>query len=128
MNTSSSVASRPVGERGAFQTNHLESLTLPSRYVAGHWTGIPEVGFALTESGRETILGGRLLEARGAGLVFGLDVEGRRHESSVDDLGAEHRIGLGFGWRLEGARREDLEFHVEVLPESRIGLRLTVRW
>ncbi len=60
--------------------------------------------------------------------MFGLDVEGRRHESSVDDRGAEHRFGLGFGWRLEGARREDLEFRVEVLPESRIGLRLTVRW
>ena len=28
----SSMNMRPVGERGAFRTNHLESLTLPSRY------------------------------------------------------------------------------------------------
>lgn len=32
MTDSFSIAERPVGERGAFQTNHLESPTLPSRY------------------------------------------------------------------------------------------------
>ena len=60
--------------------------------------------------GRETILGGRLLEARGAGVVFGLDVERRR--------------------------REDLEPRIEALrllpanddPENRIGVELPARW
>ena len=42
----------------------------------GSWTGVPELGFGLTETGREYIHAWRLVEARSAGLVFGLDVEG----------------------------------------------------
>ena len=71
-----------------------------------------------------------------AGLVFGLDVEGRRRESAVDETEPEHRIGLGLGWALVKARREDLKLRFEaslLLPanddaESRIGVRLTARW
>ena len=102
----------------------------------GRWTGVPEVGFGRTGTGRETILGGRLLEVRDAGLVFGLDVEGRRRESAAADLAAEHRIGLGAGWKLAGARRHDLELRLEALrllpagddPENRVGVSLTARW
>ena len=102
----------------------------------GGWTGVPEVGFGLTETGREYIHAWRLLETRDAGLVFGLDVEGARWESAVDETEPEHRVGLGFGWELKGARREDLELRFEASrllpanddPESRIGVRLTARW
>ena len=87
----------------------------------GRYTGVPGVGFGVTETGREMILGGRLLDARRSGLVFGLDVEGRRRESSVDDRDLVHRISLGFGWELTGARREDLELRFETarrLPDN----------
>ena len=102
----------------------------------GSWTGVPEFGLGLTETGREYIHAWRLLEARDAGLVFGLDVEGRRRESAVDERDAEHRVGLGVGWELVGARREDLELRLEASrllpanddPESRMGVRLTARW
>ena len=32
MNKPFTVTAPPAGERGAFDTNHLESVTLPSRY------------------------------------------------------------------------------------------------
>ena len=48
----------------------------------------------------------------------------------------EHRLGLGFGWRLEGSRRERFELRFEGARanapnddgESRIGLRITASW
>ena len=94
---------------------------------------MPEVGFGLTEASREYVHAWRLLEARDAGLVFGLDVEGRRRESTVDETEPEHRVGLGLGWELVGARREDLKLRLEASrllpandnPESRMGVRLT---
>ena len=102
----------------------------------GGWTGIPEVGFGLTETGRETLLGGRLLEARGAGLVFSLDVEGVRNEKLDADAEPEHRVGLGFGWELLSSRRENLRLRLEALrvlpanddPENRVGVSVTARW
>ena len=102
----------------------------------GGWTGLPEVGFGLTEASREYIHAWRLLEARDAGLVFGLDVEGVRNEKLDGDAAPEHRVGLGLGWELVGARREDLELRLEASrllpandnPENRIGVRLTARW
>ncbi len=102
----------------------------------GRYTGVPEVGFGLTETGREMILGGRLLDARRSGLVFGLDIEGRRRESTEDDRDLVHRIGLGLGWELTGARREDLELRFETArrlpahgdPDNRITVKLTARW
>ena len=102
----------------------------------GGWTGVPEVGFGLTETGREYIHAWRLLEARDAGLVFGLDVEGVRNEKLAGDAAPEHRVGLGLGWELAGARREDLALRLEASrllpandnPENHIGVRLTARW
>ena len=102
----------------------------------GGWTGVPEVGLGLTETEREYIHAWRLLEARDAGLVFGLDVEGVRNEKLDGDAAPEHRVGLGLGWGLVGARREDLEVRLEASrllpandnPENRIGVRLAARW
>ena len=105
--------------------------------LGGGWTGVPELGLGWSESARETVFGARLLEARGAGLAFGLDVEGRRVESVAGGEAApEHRLGLGFGWRLEGARRGSFEVRFEgarvepgdEAPGHEVGLRLTARW
>ena len=97
---------------------------------------MPELGLGLTETGREYIHAWRLLEARDAGLAFGLDVKGVRTERLDSDAEPEHRVGLGLGWELVGARREDLELRIEASrllpandnPENRIGVRLTARW
>ena len=102
----------------------------------GGWTGVPEFGLGLTEASREYIHAWRLLEARDAGLVFGLDVEGVRNEKLDGDAAPGHRVGLGFGWELAGARREDLALRIEASrlqpanedPESRIGVRFSARW
>ena len=102
----------------------------------GSWTGVPEFGLGLTETAREYIHAWRLQEARDAGLVFGLDVEGARHEKPDGDAAPEHRFGLGLGWEVVGARREDLALRLEVSrllpandnPESLIGVRATARW
>ena len=80
--------------------------------------------------------GARRVEERDAGLAFGLDVEGRRRESAADDRAVEHRIGLGAGWKLVGADRQDLKLGIEDSrllpandnPENRIGIGLTARW
>ena len=102
----------------------------------GGWTGVPEVGLGLTETGREYIHAWRLLEARDAGLVFGLDIEGVRNEKLDGDAAPEHRVGLGLGWELVGARREELKLRLDASrllpanddPESHIGVKLTARW
>ena len=102
----------------------------------GGWMAVPEVGFGLTETNREYTHAWRLLEARDAGLVFGLDVEGVRNGKLDGDAGSEHRVGLGLGWELAGARRENLELRLEASrllpandnPENRIGVRLAARW
>ena len=104
--------------------------------LGGSWTGVPEVGFGLTEASREYIHAWRLQEARETGLVFGLDVEGARNERLDGDAAPEHRVGLGLGWELAGARREDLALRLEASrllpandnPENHIGVRLTARW
>ena len=104
----------------------------------GRYTGTPAIGFGLMETGREYIHSWRLAEARSEGFVFGLDAEGARRESVTDDGGPEYRIELGLGWRLEGARREDLALRFQTsrqnaanddrAPEDRIGLRMSARW
>ena len=102
----------------------------------GGWTGVPEFGLGLTETSREYIHAWRLLEARDAGLVFGLDVEGVRNERLDGEAAPGHRVGLGFGWELVGAGAEDLALRIEASrllpanddPESRLGVRLTARW
>ena len=102
----------------------------------GRYTGIPEFGLGLTETSREYILGWRLLQAPRPGLVFGLDVEGARRETLGGDDEPEHRLGLGLGWRLEGAPHGDLEFRLEASrldtadddAEHRVGFTVTARW
>ena len=67
--------------------------------------------------------------------MFGLDVEGARHERLDGDAAPEHRVGLGLGWELVGARRGNLDLRFEASrllpahddPENRIGVRLTAR-
>ncbi len=104
----------------------------------GGFTGTPELRLGFSESGRETVLGWRLAEARSAGLAFGLDVEAARRESVAgDDAAPGHRLGLGFGWRLESRGPERFELRLEGsrlenagggADEHRIGVRLTARW
>ena len=126
-----------AAEEDALARRRLEArLGYGFALFGGGWTGVPEVGFALSGTGRETVLGWRLLEARGAGLAFGLDVEGARVERTVNDTAPEHRVGLGLGWRLEGAGREDFEVRFEAsrrepgdgAPVHEVGLRLIARW
>ena len=135
---------RPESARalGAADEDALSRRRLEARLGYGFavfgagWTGTPELGLGWSDTVRETVLGWRLAEVRRAGLVFGLDVEGARRESALDEHAVEHRVGLGFGWELAGARREDLELPFEAsrvlpgddAPESRIGVRLTARW
>ena len=104
----------------------------------GGWTGTPELGLGWSESERETVLGWRLAQARSAGLVFGLDVEGARRKAFTRDAAPEHRLGVGFGWRLAGRGQERFEVRMEGAralsangdrePEDRIGVKLTARW
>ena len=126
-----------AAEEDALARRRLEArLGYGFALLGGDWTGVPEVGFALSGTGRETVLGWRLLEARGAGLVFGLDVEGARVERAAEGAAPEHRLGLGFGWRIAGARRESFEVRFEGArvepgdgaPAHEVGLRLTARW
>ena len=102
------------------------------------WTGTPEVGFSLSESRRETVLGWRLSEERRAGLVFGLGLEGARSEAVGGDAEPSHRLGFTLGWRLEGASPVTLELgfegerHIAANddggPGDRLGFKATARW
>ena len=103
----------------------------------GRYTATPEIRFGFSDTARETILGWRLAEERSAGLAFGVDIEGARHERVAGDAAPEHRLGLGFGWRLKGSgpERFDLRFEGARLdaanddaPEYRLGVRMTARW
>ena len=104
----------------------------------GRYTGTPSLGLSLTDTHREAKLGWRLAEARRAGLVFDLGVEGARRERAAGDGGPEHQLGLGFGWRLEGADAERFELRFEgarvdaandaASPELRVGVKLEARW
>ena len=121
----------------------LEGRTLEAKLGYGfaafgeRFTSTPSLGLSLTDTHRETVLGWRLGEARTRGLVFGLDVEGARGGSAAGDDGREHRLGLGFGWRLEGAGPERFALRFEGVrvdaandggPEHRLGVNLTATW
>ena len=79
-----------------------------------------------------------MAEAASAGLVLGLDVEAARLERVAGDAAAEHRLVLGFGWRLEGAPASAVAFETRLEAshhdysndgaEHRIVLTLTARW
>jgi len=100
----------------------------------------PALGFGLTEAEREVSHSWRLAEARGDGLVFGLDIEALRREPVTGDTGPEHRVVFGLGWQLEGTRREGaaLELRLEgthsdtandnASPETLLGIKMTTRW
>ena len=68
--------------------------------------------------------------------MFGLDLEGARRESVSDAAEPEHRIVLGFGWRLEGRQADGLGFEGsrriaasdDAVPDDRLGARLTAWW
>ena len=107
------------------------------------WTATPEIGFGLSDTGRELRLGWRLTERVAAGLAFELRVEGTRRESVDGVDGAanpEHGLGVGLGWRLMKARTSHAAFEMRIEaarmvaandaapPEDRIGLKLTARW
>ena len=102
----------------------------------GGYTGTPELGLGLTEAHREVSLGWRLAEVRSAGLAFGLDVEGARRESAAGEAAPEHRLGLGLGWRLEGAGTGIFELRFEGArldaanddAENRVEARISARW
>ena len=104
------------------------------------FTAMPVVGFGMSSGHRDYSLGWRIAEARGAGLVFSLDVEGARDEPAEGDGASRHRLGFGFGWHLEGARAANGAFEVrfegarieaandDADPEHLIGLRMTAHW
>ncbi len=120
--------------------NGLERRALEARLgygfalAGGRYTGTPEFRLGLTDSSRELVLGWRLVEEARTGLAFGLDVEGARQESAAGEAG--HRLGLGFGWRLEGEGAQAFELRFEgsrLEPandgaEHRVGATLTARW
>ena len=106
----------------------------------GRYVTTPALGFGLTEAEREVSHSWRLAEARGDGLVFGLDVEAVRRERMTGDADPEHRFVFGLGWQLEGAQREGaaLELRLEsahsdtandnASPETLLGIKMTTRW
>ena len=107
---------------------------------SGRYVTTPALGFGLTEAEREYSHSWRLAEARGEGLVFGLDIEALRREPVTGGAGPEHRVVFGLGWQLQGPRREGaaLELRLEgahsdtandnASPETLVGIRMATRW
>lgn len=102
----------------------------------GRYTTRSELGIAFSDTARKYIHAWPLAEARAAGLVFGIDVEGARRERVAGDSEPEHRLGLGLGWRLEGARTAAFEVRFkgarldatnDDAPEHRLGVRISAR-
>ena len=129
------MAGLAANDGGALEHRRLEAtLGYGLALFGGRYTGTPELGLGLTDAHRDYSLGWRLAEARRSGLVFGLDVEGARRERAAGE--AEHRLGLGLGWRLEGAGTERLELRLEAArldgasddTGHRLGLAVTARW
>ena len=130
------MAGLPANDGGALERRRLEAkLGYGLALFDGRYTGMPELGLGLSDAHRDYSLGWRLAEARRSGLVFGLDVEGARRERATGD--AEHRLGLGLGWRLEGAGTERFELRFEAArldgaanddAGHRLGLTVSARW
>ena len=133
---------RSLGEGGAEDDLARRRLKAKLSYgfalFGGGFTGTPEFGLGFTESVREPVLGWRLAEARSTRLAFGLDVEAARSESVTGEEAPKHRLGLGFGWRLKGARDGAFELRfvgsrIEAAgdggePEHRLRVQLRARW
>ena len=102
----------------------------------GFYTGTPTLGFRLSNGSRETVLGWRLATSRSSGLVFGLDLEGRRNENGGGE--PDHSYSFDFGWQLVGERRGVLGFGIRFegerrevagdAPEHRFGVQMAARW
>ena len=131
------MAGLAAAEGGALEHRRLEAtLGYGLALFGGRYTGTPELGLGLSDASREYRLGWRLAEARRTGLVFGLDVEGARRERAAGDSEPEHRLGLGLGWRLEGAGTERLELRLEAArldgasddTGDRLGLTVRAQW
>ena len=60
----------------------------------GAFVGTPEVGFGVSESGRDYRLGWRFGLARRNRVDLELGIEATRREAVNDDVGAEHAVGL----------------------------------
>ena len=119
------------------ERRHLEAkLGYGFALFDGRYSGTPELGLELSGTDREYVLGWRLAEARRAGLVLGLDVEGARRERVAGGSEPEHRLGVGLGWSLEGvgAERFELRFEAARLDGAndnaghRLGVRMSARW
>ena len=82
---------------GAGDDDDLQHRRLEARFGygfpawAGRFASVPEIGFGLSDTGREYILGWRLTD-EGPG-AFQLSAEARRHETDSGNRPAEHRIG-----------------------------------
>ena len=135
-NTLAGLTADESGEGGLAQRRFEVKLGYGLLAFGDRFTSTPELGLGWSESVRETTLGWHLAEARRGGLAFGLDVEAARRENTVGDQAPGHRLGLGFGWRLEGAGVQHFELRFEGArttsasddSESQIGVRATARW
>ena len=93
--TLAGLAAQPGSEAGDdddLQHRRLEArLSYGFPAWGGRFASVPEVGFGLSDTGREYILGWRLTD-EGPG-AFQLSAEARRHETDSGNRPAEHRIG-----------------------------------
>ena len=142
--TLAGLAANDPGWGAGSDHGDLKSRRLETRFGYGfaafgdRFTATPELGFALSDAHRELVFDWRLAETLRAGLAFGLDVEGARRESRGAEREPVHRIGLGFGWRLEGAQSTAFETRFEATrleaandgaaPEYGVALRLNARF
>ena len=84
----------PANDDGLGQRRLEAKLGYGFAVFGGHYTSTPELGFGLSERGRETSLGWRLAGARRGDLSFEVRLEGSRLEATNDDRTPEHRFGL----------------------------------
>ena len=85
----SAADARALAPGGAFEAARRLEAELGYGFAmgSGSYTGTPTLGLGLTGASREVRVGWRLAEARSAGLVFGLDVEGVRREGAGGEAG-----------------------------------------
>ena len=63
----------------------------------GRFTGTPEIGVGLSDTGRDYRLGWRLGLGSGGGASFELGLEATRRESANDNVPPEHAAGFRIG-------------------------------
>ena len=93
--TLAGLAAQP--DSGAGDDDDLQHRRLEARFgygfpaFGGRFASVPEIGFGLSDTGREYIVGWRLTD-EGPGALQ-LSAEARRHETDGGSRPAEHRIG-----------------------------------